>query len=50
MAVGLALLDGSDQMRKFVPFGLTIAWGLCFLHLLAFVIAVGFLAVPDFIR
>jgi hypothetical protein len=49
-AVGLALLDCSDQKRKLVPLGLSIAWGLCFLHLLAFVCAVGFLAVPEFIH
>jgi hypothetical protein len=49
-AVGLAFLDCRGQTRSFVPIGLTIAWGLCTLHLLAFVIAVGLIAVPQSIH
>jgi hypothetical protein len=48
--IGLAFLDCHDQTRRFVPIGLTIAWGLCALHLLAFVIAVGLIAVPQSIH
>ena len=49
-AGSLALLDRRNQTRKFVPLALTIAWGFCFLHLLAFVVAAGLLSVPVFIR
>jgi hypothetical protein len=49
-AGSLALLDRRNQTRKFVPLALTIAWGLCVLHLPAFVIAAGLLSVPVFIR
>jgi hypothetical protein len=46
-AGGLFLLYHNEKTQRWVPLGLTIAWGLCVLHLLAFVCAVGLASVPQ---